>query len=114
MERGSRVSLAVKEPPKSMTLGYLLNISDKIPLFSITWKDITLKKVQLPVSPSIVICVVGLTLPIKIYITQQYVTLRLFMRLQVTFPFSIQLLGSRCMIYPLSPILMEIHERAQS
>ena len=63
MGRGSRVSLAVKESPKSMTLGYLLNISDKIPLFSITWKDITLKKVQLPVSSSIAICASGTDSP---------------------------------------------------
>ena len=50
---GSRVGLAVKDSPKGTINGRPLNVSDKTPFFSVTWKDITLKKVQLPVSFSI-------------------------------------------------------------
>ena len=53
MERGSRVGRVVKDPPKSTIIDCLLNISHKIPLFSVTWSGITLKNVQLPVGSSI-------------------------------------------------------------
>jgi hypothetical protein len=44
---------AVKGPQGSKTIGCLPSVSDEIPSFSITWRDITLKKVSLPVSPSV-------------------------------------------------------------
>ena len=50
MGRGSRVGLAVIALPRSMAIAYSLSSADKTPLFSITWKGITVEKVQTPVS----------------------------------------------------------------
>ena len=49
-EPGSRVGPAAAVSPRSTTITCFLSSSDTIPLPSITWKDITLKKVLLPVS----------------------------------------------------------------
>jgi len=50
MERGSRVGMVVMALPRSTTVAYPLSSADKSLLFSITWKDITVKNVRTPVS----------------------------------------------------------------
>jgi len=64
--------------PRSTMITRFLSSVDEIAILSITWKDITLKKVRFPVSSdSIALDTTLLTRMIQIFVTQKYVVVRL-------------------------------------